>query len=94
MKLYHGAADLDLVSNVALSGLDVYAHNVETVESLQQRVRDYRAGYGQSLSVLEHAKKASNVLTKTSIMLGCGETAARTFLSENRREGEGEGIVA
>lgn len=42
---------LDLVSRVANSGLDVYAHNLETVESLQKRVRDHRAGYSQSLSV-------------------------------------------
>jgi lipoic acid synthetase len=67
--------DLSLVENVATSGLDVYAHNVETVERLQRRVRDYRAGYSQSLSVLEHVKKVNDTaLTKTSIMLGLGET--------------------
>jgi len=49
---------LDLVSLVATSGLDVFAHNMETVERLQRRVRDYRAGYHQSLKVLEHAKEA------------------------------------
>ncbi|CAM9846921.1 unnamed protein product, partial [Discosporangium mesarthrocarpum] len=48
--------DLELVSRVALSGLDVFAHNLETVERLQGRVRDHRAGYAQSLSVLKHAK--------------------------------------
>ena len=41
----------DLISLVAKSGLQVYAHNIETVERLQRRVRDYRAGYGQSLEV-------------------------------------------
>ncbi len=69
--------ELNLVENVALSGLDVYAHNVETVERLQKRVRDYRAGYAQSMSVLEHVKKVTGdsiVLTKTSLMLGLGET--------------------
>ena len=70
--------ELDLVENVATSGLDVYAHNVETVERLQRRVRDYRAGYAQSMSVLEHVKKVTSgssvVLTKTSLMLGLGET--------------------
>jgi lipoic acid synthetase len=67
--------DLSLVEVVATSGLDVYAHNIETVERLQRRVRDHRAGYAQSLSVLEHVKKVNNVaLTKTSIMLGLGET--------------------
>lgn len=56
-------------------GLDVFAHNLETVERLQRRVRDHRAGYKQSLSVLEHAKAVmKRGLTKTSLMLGCGET--------------------
>jgi lipoic acid synthetase len=58
--------------------LDVYAHNVETVEALQSRVRDYRAGYKQSLAVLEMAKSFSApLITKSSIMLGCGETHAQ-----------------
>jgi len=40
-----------------------------------QFVRDPRAGYRQSLSTLEHAKKAKpGLYTKTSIMLGLGET--------------------
>ena len=39
----------DLIDIVANSGLDVYAHNLETVERLQRRVRDYRASFKQSL---------------------------------------------
>ena len=35
----------DSVENVATSGLDVYAHNVETVEELTWLVRDPRAKY-------------------------------------------------
>lgn len=67
--------DLAAVEKIALSGLDVYAHNVETVRELQRHVRDPRANFDQSLSVLRHAKKVkSSVLTKTSIMLGLGET--------------------
>mmetsp|Transcript_13021 Transcript_13021/g.36649 ORF Transcript_13021/g.36649 Transcript_13021/m.36649 type:complete len:457 (+) Transcript_13021:269-1639(+) len=63
------------VETLATSGLDVYAHNVETIERLQKFVRDPRAGYRQSLSTLEHAKKAKpGLYTKTSIMLGLGET--------------------
>lgn len=87
------------VERVALSGLDVYAHNIETVERLQRRVRDPRANYSQTLGVLEWAKAAQPTLgnyrgpplqnvisrelsdrllvlsvTKTSIMLGLGET--------------------
>lgn len=65
----------ELIDRVALSGLDVFAHNVETVESLQSRVRDHRAGYRQTLNVLERAKHTvPSLVTKTSIMLGVGET--------------------
>lgn len=67
--------DLDSVETLATSGLDVYAHNVETVRRLQKFVRDPRAGYEQSLSTLEHAKKVKpGLYTKTSLMLGLGET--------------------
>lgn len=67
--------DLKGVETVALSGLDVYAHNIETVEALTPFVRDRRAGFRQSLGVLQHVKKVKpEMITKTSIMLGCGET--------------------
>jgi lipoic acid synthetase len=59
---------------VTRSGLDVFAHNVETVERLQGSVRDRRAGWAQSLGVLTAAKEYGARLTKTSLMLGCGET--------------------
>lgn len=66
--------NMDLVTAVATSGLDVYAHNMETVERLTPFVRDRRAKYRQSLDVLEHVKKVGDSLTKTSLMLGLGET--------------------
>lgn len=54
---------------------DVFAHNMETVERLTPSVRDHRATYRQSLSVLEHAKQLRpELVTKTSLMLGLGET--------------------
>lgn len=57
------------------SGLDVFAQNVETVERLTHPVRDNRAGYWQTLNVLAHAKNyRPEILTKTSLMLGLGET--------------------
>jgi lipoic acid synthetase len=69
------AGDLDMVEIVAKSGLDVYAHNVETVEELSSQVRDRRANFQQSLRVLRRAKEAEpTLITKTSIMLGLGET--------------------
>ena len=68
------AGNLDHVSVVAKSGLDVYAHNIETVEALTPFVRDCRATFRQSLSVLERAKQEGVSVTKTSVMLGVGET--------------------
>lgn len=63
-----------MIEVVATSGLDVYAHNIETVKRLQKRVRDYRAGYKQSIDALESVKTYnSKLLTKTSLMLGLGE---------------------
>lgn len=54
---------------------DVYAHNIETVRELTPFVRDRRAKYDQSLEVLRTAKELNpDVVTKTSIMLGLGET--------------------
>lgn len=54
---------------------DVIAHNAETVERLQKKIRDPRANYWQSLKVLENVKKMNpGIYTKSSIMLGLGET--------------------
>jgi lipoic acid synthetase len=54
---------------------DVFAHNVETVGRLQRTVRDVRCSLETSLAVLAHAKKVSpEVYTKSSIMVGLGET--------------------
>ena len=69
------AGRLDAVETVLASGVDVFAQNVETVRRLTHPVRDPRAGYEQTLAVLAHAKMARpSVLTKTSLMLGLGET--------------------
>jgi len=72
--------DLKAVETIVDSGLDVYAHNIETVYRLQYRVRDPRAGYAQSLGTLLHAKKyaetqmdRSPLYTKSAVMLGLGE---------------------
>ena len=62
-----------LVDEVIDAGPDVLAHNVETVERLQWPVRDRRAGYEQSLSVLGQIATESDAYAKTSIMLGVGE---------------------
>ena len=64
----------ECVELVARSGLQVYAHNIETVDRLTPLVRDPRATYAQSLATLRHAKRIEpSLVTKSSIMLGLGE---------------------
>lgn len=66
---------ISAVETVVDSGIEVFAQNVETVERLTHPVRDPRAGYQQTLEVLAHAKAhRGEVLTKTSLMLGLGES--------------------
>ncbi|MDQ3458528.1 MAG: lipoyl synthase, partial [Deinococcota bacterium] len=66
---------LEHVQLVLDSGVVVYAQNLETVRRLTHPVRDPRAGYEQTLEVLAYAKGARpDLLTKTSLMLGLGET--------------------
>jgi lipoic acid synthetase len=67
------AGDLAAVDTVVHSGVDVFAQNLETVERLTHVVRDPRADYAQTLSVLAHAKRTGAPLTKTSLLLGLGE---------------------
>jgi lipoic acid synthetase len=65
----------DAVRTVVTSGLDVFAQNIETVRRLTSRVRDPRAGYDQTMDVLALARElVPDVLVKTSLMLGLGET--------------------
>lgn len=67
--------NLPAIEHMLSSRPDVYAHNMETVERLTPSVRDRRATYRQSLMVLERAKAYdSKLYTKSSIMLGLGET--------------------
>ncbi len=63
------------VDTILDSGVDVFAQNLETVKRLTPEVRDNRAGYFQSLKVLSYVKKSSpKTITKTSLMLGLGES--------------------
>ena len=69
------AGDHAAVETVVASGIDVFAQNLETVKRLTHPVRDIRASYAQTLDVLHHAKVFQpTVLTKSSLMLGLGET--------------------
>ena len=65
--------DEQAIRTVVESGISVFAQNLETVKRLTYAVRDPRAGYAQTLAVLEFAGKLGSVRTKTSLMLGLGE---------------------
>ena len=65
----------ELIQKIIFARPDVFAHNIETVESLSPKVRDPRAEYRQSLKTLEFVKKQKpSIYTKSSIMLGLGES--------------------
>ena len=71
--------DPDAIDRIVDAGPDVIAHNIETVERLQWPVRDRRATYEQSLSVLDRIDRTADVYTKTSLMLGVGEYAHEVY---------------
>ncbi|OGR91036.1 MAG: lipoyl synthase [Elusimicrobia bacterium RBG_16_66_12] len=80
MLLQDFRGETDLLEQVLDAGPDVVAHNVECVESLTSSVRDAKASYHQSLRILAHAKSyLPKTPTKTSLMLGLGETADEIF---------------
>ena len=67
----------DLIQPLVDAAPEVLAHNVETVERLSPKVRDPRASYHQSLRVLAKFKELGpRIFTKSSIMVGIGETDA------------------
>ena len=71
------AGDLVALDAVLDARPEVLAHNLETVRRLQSTVRDKRAGFEQSLSILSHAKTSGQTrYVKTSLMLGLGENEA------------------
>ena len=70
------AGDLEALKLLLVSSpLSVFAHNVECVPRLDKRVRDPRASFEQSILILKEAKKIRpDIITKTSLMVGLGET--------------------
>jgi len=85
------AGEAAAVRTVVATDLAVFAHNLETVPRLTATVRDPRAGYGQSLEVLRIAKAARpDILTKSSLMLGLGET--REEVHEAMADLRGRGV--
>lgn len=62
------------VDTVLAAAPDVFAHNLETVSRLSQKVR-VQASYPRSYAVLRHAR-ARGAVVKTGLMLGLGEELA------------------
>jgi len=86
--------DLAAVRSIVDAGVDVLDHNVETVERLQSKVRDPRANYRQSLRVLEGAKgMREGLFTKSSIMLGLGESEDEVVATMRDLRGVGVDIL-
>jgi lipoic acid synthetase len=84
----------ECIDTVVDSGPDVFAHNVETVERLQKKVRDPRAGYTQSMTVLKMVKERNpRIYTKSSLMLGLGETDAEVVQTLKDLRGIGCDVV-
>jgi lipoic acid synthetase len=87
------AGDLTAVDAVLEARPEVLAHNLETVPRLQSSVRDKRANFAQSLAVLERAHRSGKVrYTKTSLMLGLGETESEIDATMEAARGAGVDI--
>ena len=89
------SGDLDAVARVLDAGPHVFNHNVETVPRLYRRVRP-QADYPQSLRVLDFARSyAPQVLTKSGLMVGLGETTdeVEALLRDLRAAGTGVATI-
>jgi len=83
--------DPEAVRTVGRAAPDVFANNIETVRRLTPAVRDGRAGYDQTLAVLACMKAAfPSVVTKSSIMVGLGESSGE--VEETMRDLRGVGV--
>src|SRR5215468_3439203 len=95
---FHG--HLGAVDTVVGAAPDVFAHNVETVRRLTRSVRDARCSYDQSLAVLRRAREGTGAhpsgrprLTKSSIMVGLGETDDEVLEAMGDLRGAGVDVV-
>ncbi|MFQ6011513.1 MAG: lipoyl synthase [Nitrososphaerales archaeon] len=88
------SGDIQSIGKVVASSPDVFSHNIETVPRLSPGVRDHRANYEQSLAVLQSVKQLDpSIYTKSSIMLGLGETDDEVLRSMYDLRAEGVDIL-
>jgi lipoic acid synthetase len=85
---------LDAVDTTADARPDVWAHNIEVVRRLQRTIRDVRCSFDQSLRVLSRAKqRVPEMVTKSSIMVGIGETDEEVLETMRALRGVGVDVV-
>ncbi|MFZ9035830.1 MAG: lipoyl synthase [Francisellaceae bacterium] len=88
------AGDRSAVDKLLATNVDVLAQNIETVERLTHDVRDKRAGYWQTIEFLRYVKQQRpGVLTKSSLMLGLGETKEEVLKTMDDLKGAGVDIL-
>lgn len=82
------------LEKVMSSGPDVIAHNVETIRRLTPSVRDPRASFDQSLELLRRVKEIDpKRLSKSSVMIGLGETLEEVLACTRELRDAGVDIV-
>ncbi|NIA22998.1 MAG: lipoyl synthase [Proteobacteria bacterium] len=69
----------DLIDAVLDSGINVFAHNIEVVRRISPFIRDVRANYNLSMSVLKAATENKNIIIKSGMMVGIGETDEEVY---------------
>ena len=84
---------MDLVEKICTANPDVLAHNLETVESLQSRLRP-QCRYFWSLDTLRTAATKTNLIVKSSLMLGLGEREEEVVRSMKDLVGAGCQILS
>ncbi len=86
--------DFNCIKTIAVAKPTVVDHNIETVKRLQRTIRDGRANYEQSLKVLRTVKELnSKIYTKSSIIVGFGETEEEVIQTMKDLRANGVDIV-
>lgn len=83
----------DVETVVSEGAPDVFAHNVEVVPGLQRKMRDARCSWDRSVDVLVWAREAGAQVTKSSLMVGCGETESEVLDALRRLKDAGVSVV-
>jgi lipoic acid synthetase len=82
------------INKIVKASPRVISHNIETVARLSPSVRDFRASYEQSLMVLQKIRNLNTTIyTKSSLMLGLGETEQEVIKTMKDLKSKGVSII-